>query len=131
MKLDIRFSIFYLLEIYFFTLKSTNMSKCSKCNLNAMEICSLRKKENNLDMASCITIVPVLIHNKTPIVTLKREKARNVMFAKQLQIEARKAKLISLYGTNDLEKIKPKTRREYIEEFIINTINDSTFISIN
>lgn len=96
-----------------------------------MEICSLRKKENNLDMASCITIVPVLIHNKTPIVTLKREKARNVMFAKQLQIEARKAKLISLYGTNDLEKIKPKTRREYIEEFIINTINDSTFISIN
>lgn len=82
-------------------------------------------------MASCITIVPVLIHNKTPIVTLKREKARNVMFAKQLQIEARKAKLISLYDTNDPEKIKPKTRREYIEEFIINTINDSTFISIN
>ena len=107
------------------------MSKGGKYNLNTLEICSLCKKKNHLDMADCIKVAPLIINNISPIVAFERQKAKNVIFAKQLRTEARKAKLQSLYGTDDPEKIKPKTRRKYIEEFVMNTLNDNTFISIN
>lgn len=108
------------------------MSEDCKHNLNAiLGISLLHKKQKDLDMRDCIKIVSLSINYKSPTAVLKKEKTKNVIFAKQLQTEARKAKLKSLYGTDDPRKIKFKTRREYIEEFIMNTLNDSTFISIN
>lgn len=91
----------------------------------------LSKRESNLDVGNCVKVVKLPINYKSPVAALQRERAKNAALVKQIQIEAKKAKLKSLYGTDDLGKIRPKTRRQYIKEFILNTLNDSSFIAID
>lgn len=109
------------------------MSMNCECNLKKTlsSMCfSCKNKSKNLDAQDFMRIVPLAINYKCPAAALRREKAQNVTLVKKLQKEARKARLKSLYNTDDFENIKLKSRCEYIKEFIQNTLNDKTFIAI-
>lgn len=109
------------------------MSNNRKYNLNTKSnvYSSFKEKNSTLDIQDSVKVTPLSLTYKSPADILKIERAKNIIFVKQLQKEARKARLKSLFEMDSSGKIKYKTRREYIQEFITNMLNDSTFIAID
>lgn len=109
------------------------MSMKHKCNLNKTinMRCFDEKKDNNLSAQKFIQVIPFPINFKCPAMAWEKEKAKNVTFVKELRKEAKEARLRSLYDTDNSGKIKFKTRREHIKEFIRNTLSDSTFVTVD